>query len=308
MFEIRDLRANHFESATVPRCGSFDKLRMLYALRSHRQPFSHPEPVEGQPLLEIRDLWADYGGAPVLRGVSLSVAPGEVVGLVGPNGSGKTTLVRAVSRVIPLRSGEVRLLGEDCRALSRAALARRVAVVPQNPAMPEGFTVLEMVLMGRTPHLALLRSEGPSDVAAARRALTGAGIADLAPRFAHQLSGGERQQVVIARALAQEAPVLLLDEPTAHLDVGHQAATLRLMLRLCLGEGKAVLAAVHDLTLAAQFCDRLVMLDRGEVVAEGAPADVLTPERVRAVYGASVHVLSHPLTGRPVLAPDGGAQ
>ena len=307
MFEIRDLRANHFESATVPRCGSFDKLRMLYALRSHRQPFSHPEPVEGQPLLEIRDLWADYGGAPVLRGVSLSVAPGEVVGLVGPNGSGKTTLVRAVSRVIPLRSGEVRLLGEDCRALSRAALARRVAVVPQNPAMPEGFTVLEMVLMGRTPHLALLRSEGPSDVAAARRALTGAGIADLASRFAHQLSGGERQQVVIARALAQEAPVLLLDEPTAHLDVGHQTLVMGLVRRLCRERRLAVLATIHDLTLAALYCDRLVLLERGAVVAEGTPDSVLRPELIARTYGAAVTVLRHPANGSPVVVPLGSA-
>ena len=120
-----------------------------------------------------------------------------------------------------------------------------------------------------------------------------------------ELSGGERQRLLVARALAQETPLLLLDEPTAHLDVGHQAATLRLMARLCRSEGKAVLAAIHDLTLAAQFCDRLVMLHQGRVVAEGSPMEVLTPDRLREVYGATLHVLAHPLTGRPVLAPDG---
>ena len=254
-------------------------------------------------MLEIRGIWADYSGAPVLRGVSLDVAAGEVVGLVGPNGSGKTTLVRAVTRVMPLRSGEVRLLGEDSRTLTRAALARRVAVVPQNPALPEGFTVLEIVLMGRTPYLRLLQSEGPSDLAAARRALTQTGTAGLASRFAHQLSGGERQQVVIARALAQEAPVLLLDEPTSHLDVGHQMAVMGLVRRLCQERRLAVLATIHDLTLAALYCDRLVLLDRGAVAAEGAPDSVLRPELIASAYGAEVTVLRHPASGRPVVVP-----
>ena len=258
-------------------------------------------------MLEIRDLWADYGGTPVLRGVSLDVPAGEVVGLVGPNGSGKTTLVRAVTRVMPLRSGEARLLGDDCRALTRAELARRVAVVPQNPALPEGFTVLEIVLMGRTPHLRLLQSEGPPDLAAARRALTQTGATALASRFAHQLSGGERQQVVIARALAQEAPVLLLDEPTSHLDVGHQTAVMELVRRLCRERRLAVLATIHDLTLAALYCDRLVLLDRGTVVAEGPPDSVLRPELIARTYGAEVAVLRHPVSGLPVVVPMGGA-
>jgi iron complex transport system ATP-binding protein len=204
---------------------------------------------------------------------------------------------------MPLRSGEVRLLGEDVRTLTRAALARRVAVVPQNPALPEGFTVLEMVLMGRTPHLRLLQSEGPSDLAAARRSLTQTGTTALASRFAHQLSGGERQQVVIARALAQEAPVLLLDEPTSHLDVGHQMAVMGLVRRLCQERRLAVLATIHDLTLAALYCDRLVLLDRGAVAAEGSPDSVLRPELIASAYGAEVTVLRHPASGRPVVVP-----
>jgi iron complex transport system ATP-binding protein len=202
----------------------------------------------------------------------------------------------------------VRLGGADAFSLSSREVALRAAVVPQNPPLPPAFSALEIVLMGRTPHLRLLQAEGGADLDAARRAMLATDTWQFADRRVGELSGGERQRLLVARALAQETPLLLLDEPTAHLDVGHQAATLRLMLGLCRREGKAVLAAVHDLTLAAQFCDRLVMLHLGEVVAEGAPADVLTPERLRAVYGASVHVLSHPVTGRPVLAPDGGAQ
>jgi len=258
--------------------------------------------------LEVWGLSVAYGERPALRDVSLAVAEGELLGLVGPNGSGKTTLIRAVSGVIAPRGGRVRVGGVETAALSPREVALRAAVVPQNPPLPPAFSALEIVLMGRTPHLRLLQAEGGVDLEAARRAMLATDTWQFADRRAGELSGGERQRLLVARALAQETPLLLLDEPTAHLDVGHQAATLRLMLRLCRGDGKAVLAAVHDLTLAAQFCDRLVMLHRGEVVAEGAPAGVLTPERVRAVYGASVHVLSHPLTGRPVLAPDGGAQ
>ncbi len=258
--------------------------------------------------LEVRRLSVAYGERPALRDVSLAVAVGELMGLVGPNGSGKTTLIRAASGVVAPRGGEVRLGGVDAAALSAREVALRAAVVPQNPPLPPAFSALEIVLMGRTPHLRLLQAESGADLEAARRAMLATHTWQFADRRVGELSGGERQRLLVARALAQETPLLLLDEPTAHLDVGHQAATLRLMLHLCRGEGKAVLAAVHDLTLAAQFCDRLVMLHRGEVVAEGAPADVLTPERVRTVYGASVHVLSHPLTGRPVLAPDGGAQ
>ena len=258
--------------------------------------------------LDVTGLTVAYGPRVVLSDVSLSLQPGRLLGLVGPNGSGKTTLIRAISGVVAPRAGEVRLAGDDALRLSAREVALRTAVVPQNPHLPPAFTALELVLMGRTPHLGLLAAEGRADVEASRRAMQATDTWELAGRRIGELSGGERQRVLVARALAQETPLLLLDEPTAHLDVGHQAATLRLMARLCRSEGKAVLAAIHDLTLAAQFCDRLVMLHRGEVVAEGAPADVLTPERVRAVYGASVHVLSHPLTGRPVLAPDGGAQ
>jgi iron complex transport system ATP-binding protein len=195
--------------------------------------------------------------------------------------------------------------------------------VPENPALPEAFTVLEVVLMGRTPHLGLLQSERRADWAAVRRALEQTDAWHLANRRIGELSGGERQRVVVARALAQETPLLLLDEPTAHLDVGHQATVLELVLRLChpaalradsaSADGgevdgtddrpKAVLAVVHDLTLAAQYCDRLAMLSEGRLVALGSPQEVLLPQVLASVYRTQVSVFSHPLTGRPVVTP-----
>jgi iron complex transport system ATP-binding protein len=195
--------------------------------------------------------------------------------------------------------------GLDITHLRQAALARLVAVVPQDPVLPPAFSALSCVLMGRTPHLRLLQNEGAGDLQAARRAMLATDTLRFADRLLGELSGGERQRVVVARALAQETAILLLDEPTAHLDLGHQAGVLELMRRCARDDGKAVLAVVHDLTLAARYCDRLVMLRGGAVVASGAPADVLTPELLRQVYGVAVDVFPHPVTGRPVVAPGG---
>ena len=261
----------------------------------------------GVVALDVRGLTVAYGSRVALRDVSLALAEGQLLGLVGPNGSGKTTLIRAVSGVVAPQGGGIRLDGADAAGLSAREMALRVAVVPQNPHLPPAFTSLELVLMGRTPHLRLLQGEGEPDLEAARRAMLATETWELADRPIGELSGGERQRVLVARALAQETSLLLLDEPTAHLDIGHQAATLGLMARLCRSDGKTILAAVHDLTLAGQFCHRLVMLHQGRVVSEGSPEEVLTSERLQQVYGASVHVLPHPLTGRPVLAPDGDA-
>jgi len=259
-------------------------------------------------MLEIRDLTLAYGERVALRDVSLSLARGELLGVVGPNASGKSSLIRAITNVITPRRGEVRLDGSPVRGLSQRELALRVAVVPQNPTLPEAFTALEVVLMGRTPHLGLLQSEGRADWAAVRRALEETDAWELAERRIGELSGGEKQRVVVARALAQEAPLLLLDEPTAHLDVGHQAAVLELVQRLCCSNGvdgrpRAVLAVVHDLTLAAQYCDRLVMLSEGRLVADGPPHEVLSPQVLSSVYRTQVVVFTHPLTGRPVVTP-----
>ncbi|KPK22139.1 MAG: hypothetical protein AMJ76_00715 [Dehalococcoidia bacterium SM23_28_1] len=254
-------------------------------------------------MLGIHDLTVVYGQIVALRQVSLSLAAGELLGVVGPNGSGKSTLIRAITRLVRPLGGDIRLDGKEVGRLSQRELARWAAVVPQNPYLPDAFTVLEVALMGRTPHLGLLQSEGRADLAAVRRALEQTDTWHLAGRRMGELSGGERQRVVVARALAQETPLLLLDEPTAHLDMGHQAAVLDLVRRLCRTEGKAVLAAVHDLSLAGQYCDRLVMLNEGRVVGEGEPEEVLSPELLTSVYGTRVSVFSHPLTGRPVVTP-----
>src|SRR5439155_1139443 len=202
----------------------------------------------GVPSLSVRALTVAYASGKqslvALRDLSLSVAAGELVGLVGPNGCGKTTLIRAVTKVVKPVSGEVHLCGDE-------------VALPQEPVLPDAFTALECVLMGRTPHLKLLENEGARDFDAARQATERTGTWELAERRVDELSGGERQRVVVARALAQETPVLLLDEPTAHLDIGHQASVLGLMRALCRDERKAVLAVVHDLTLGAAYCDRL---------------------------------------------------
>ena len=254
-------------------------------------------------MLEIRELTVAYGELVALRQVSLSLGAGELLGVVGPNGSGKSTLIRAITRLVRPLGGDIRLDGKEVGRLSQRELARWAAVVPQNPYLPDAFTVLEVALMGRTPHLGLLQSEGRADLAAVRRALEQTDTWHLASRRMGELSGGERQRVVVARALAQETPILLLDEPTAHLDMGHQATVLDLVRQLCRGEGKAVLATIHDLSLAGQYCDRLVMLNEGRIVGEGEPQEVLSPELLASVYGTRVSVFSHPLTGRPVVTP-----
>jgi len=259
-------------------------------------------------LLRVGGLTVDYVSGKralvALREVSLRVEVGELVGLVGPNGSGKTTLIRAVTKVVAPISGEIRLGGDEVASLPQVEIARRVAVVPQEPLLPEAFTALDCVLMGRTPHLRLLENEGARDFEAARRAMERTDTWELAERLVGELSGGERQRVVVARALAQETALLLLDEPTAHLDIGHQASVLGLMRSLCRGEGKAVLAVVHDLTLAGAYCDRLTLLRAGgSVVAEGSPREILRAELLSEVYGARVDVFPHPATGRPVVAP-----
>ncbi len=253
--------------------------------------------------LMVRSVRAGYGGRDVLRDVSLAVRRGELVGVIGPNGSGKSTLVRAISRVIPLHGGDVSFGGRAARRMSASEIARQVAVVPQTAALPDEMTGLELVLLGRTPHLRLLQSEGARDIAIARAALALADVGHLAGRRVRETSGGERQRLLIARALAQEPRVLVLDEPTAHLDLSHQVSVFELVRARCRDDGLAVLAVVHDLTLAAQFCDRLILLTGGRIMTEGPPLTVLQPETLSAAYGGRVSVLIHPETGRPVVVP-----
>ncbi len=254
------------------------------------------------PLLEARGVEVELGGTTILDGVALEVRAGEIVGLVGPNGAGKSTLLRAVTGLVPLRAGHIRVGGDALDGLSRGELARRVAVVQQLPEAPATLRVRQLALLGRHPHLRLLARESARDLAIAEGALRQAGCLELAGRELGTLSGGERRRAFIARALAQQAPLLLLDEPTANLDAGAQHEVLELVADLA-RNGTGVLLVVHDLTLAIAYCDRLVLLDRGRVAAAGAPADVITPELVGRLYGAAVTVVPHPLTGAPLVLP-----
>jgi len=254
------------------------------------------------PMIEMRGASFAYGRREALEDVSLAARAGEFVGLVGPNGAGKSTLVRLAAGLLAPSRGEVRLAGLDPHRAPRRAVARVCALVPQEPRVTWSFTVRETVMMGRAPHQGLLAIPGPFDHGAVRGALEACDLVALADRRVDALSGGERRRVFFARALAQEPRVLLLDEPTAFLDLGHQVAAMRLAQVAARG-GLCVVAVLHDLNLAAAACDRLVVLSRGRVVAEGPPAEVVTAERVREVWEVPVWRGENGATGAPVVLP-----
>lgn len=261
-----------------------------------------PGPEDG---VVLRDVSAGYGGVPVVHQVSMEVAPGSITGLIGPNGSGKTTLVRVASRGLAPREGTVRVFGIDPYGVHAKRAAQLVAVVPQDVAPAFPYTVLEMVMMGRSPYLSAWGGGAPRDWEQVRRAMTAANVQHLADRTVGDLSGGERQRVVLAQALAQDAPVLLLDEPTTHLDIRHIIEVLSLVRGLAREQGKAVLAIFHDLNLAGSYCDRIVALAGGRVVASGPPGAVITRDLLRDVFGVEAEVSAAGTAGRPsvVVAP-----
>lgn len=251
--------------------------------------------------LSLEKITLGYADLIVLQQVSLTVEPGEVLAVVGPNGVGKSTLVKVASGVIPPMRGQVRIADELLERLSAAERARLVSVVPQATNLPPAFGAQEVVLMGRTPYLGWLGSEGASDLEAAREAMRQTETLELANRPVGQLSGGEQQRILIARALAQTAPVMLLDEPTAHLDLRHQDQVLSLIRRLADERGLAVLLALHDLNLVSRFADRVALLSDGTVRKQGRPEQVLQPEVLAEAYGIQIHVYPNPLTGRPLV-------
>ncbi len=264
---------------------------------------STPAHIEAprRPMLAVRNLVVTVGGRRLLDGVNLEVGAGEVVGLVGPNGAGKSTLLRAATGVRSAE-GEVTLAGQPLASYRNGSLFRTVAVVQQLPEAPPVLTVRELVMLGRHPHLGLLRRESARDHDIVDASMARAGCEAFAERMLGTLSGGERRRAFIARALAQEPRLLLLDEPTSGLDADAQAQILTL-LRALATEGVAVLVVLHDLTFAAAYCDRLALLRNGRLVASGAPSEVVTAEHVRDVYGPHVRVIAHPETGAPLVVP-----
>jgi iron complex transport system ATP-binding protein len=258
--------------------------------------------VAAAPLLEFVGVSFGYGPTPVLSEVSLTLAAGEMVALLGRNGSGKSTLLSLAAGLRRPEAGEVRFAGADLARLAPHERARRIAMVPQAMPVPFAFTVRELVSLGRTPYVSALRGEREADRAAVATAMERAGVTDLAGRLAGELSGGEQQRVALALALAQEPALLLLDEATAHLDLHHQAALLRVARDLNRRHGLTVLAAIHDVNLAALWFDRLLLLDDRRLLADGPPAAVLRPDLLQRAFGSPVLVLEHPTAGVPMVA------
>jgi iron complex transport system ATP-binding protein len=255
--------------------------------------------------LEINNIALSYNHAPVVKDLSFTLQPGELVGIIGPNGCGKTSIIKALSRVLNPRSGQILLEGINLQHYSRSALARLMGVVPQNPSLPETFTVAEVVLLGRNPHLGLLRNESCHDLEISWQAMERTGISHLSERRMSEISGGERQRVTIARVLAQEPRIILLDEPTANLDISHQIEILDLIKDLCREKELIVLIALHDLNLAAQYCDRLILMKEGQIQVEGKPREVITASNIKQVYGTESYVYPHPENNLPVVLVSG---
>ncbi len=251
----------------------------------------------GVPALSAANIRGGYPGVPVLDGVSLAVAPGELLAIVGPNGAGKSTLLRILCGSLEPWEGTVELGGRPLGAYDRRALARIVASVGQENTVAFSFSVLEVVLMGRAPHLGAFRFESRRDLEIAASALDRVGMRSLAERHIQDLSGGERKRVFIARALAQEPQVALLDEPTAFLDLKHVAEIFACLSQLRADRGMAVIATLHDLNAAALWADRVLLLHNGATAAYGTPAEVLTAENIRRVYETRVYVGRNPSTG-----------
>jgi len=271
------------------------------------EPFAGvARPIAGAAQAAFEDVVVAYRERTVLRGVSLEIAPGERVALVGPNGAGKSTLLRVLAGLVVPRSGRAFLGGVPVDSLDRPAIARRLAAVPGQATLPFSARVEEVVALGRLPHEDPFRGPRAADRAAVDAAISRVGIDRLRGRDARELSLGERQLVLVALAVAQAAPLLVLDEPTAHLDLRHQVAVMELLADLNARDGTTVLAVLHDLTLARHFFPRLVVLDGGRVVADGPPSVVLTRERVRSVFGVDVALTGGPASVAAEAAPGPG--
>jgi iron complex transport system ATP-binding protein len=259
-------------------------------------------------LLDVKNLSCGYGGKTVIKDVSFSVREGDFLGIIGPNGAGKTTLFRSITQTLPIQKGEVFYSGLDITEIAPRKLALQMAVVPQMMYIPFAFTVEEFVFIGRFPHLERFQAPTDIDYRALKQALELADISGLAKRNILELSGGERQMAILAQGFAQEPKILLLDEPTAHLDITHQIKIMDLLKKLNIKEGLTIVIILHDLNLASEYCNRLVLLNEGEVFKEGAPETVLTYDNIEAVYKTVVVVNKNPISSKPYVILVSGNQ
>jgi iron complex transport system ATP-binding protein len=255
-------------------------------------------------MLNIQNLSVSYGQRQILYNVNLEVRSGEVLALIGPNGAGKSSIIRAVSGIIPVQAGRVTLDGRDFLKQPAIQRARSIAVVPQVTSLPAAFTVWETVLLGRTPYLNFLGQASSADEQIARSSLERVDALHLSDRFVGEISGGEQQRILLARALAQQTPVLLLDEPTTHLDIQHQSALLNLVKAQAYQCNLAVLMVVHDLNLAALYADRVALLDHGYMRAVGTPAEILNEKMLKPIYGVDLNIVQHPDYLIPLIFPE----
>ena len=252
---------------------------------------NQPEKATASPALEVSGLSAAYGPLTVLRGINLRLQPGSILALIGPNGAGKSSLIRALSGVLPLQSGTVRVNGRDLTRMTSAQRARQMAVVPQARSLPPAFTAWETVLLGRTPHLNWLGQVSEQDEQVVREAMQRTHTTQLASRRVGELSGGEQQRLLLARALAQAAPVLLLDEPTTHLDLKYQFTLLDQVRSLARSDGMTVVLAIHDLNLVLRYADAVALLVAGDLRAAGAPLDVFRSGLLSEAYGVPLQLV-----------------
>lgn len=250
-------------------------------------------------ILKLENVWGGYDEEDVIRGVSIGVSSGDFLGIIGPNGSGKSTLFKLVSRALNIRNGLISYEGADIRRMKLKEYSRKIAFVAQDVFVDFSFTAWEIVLMGRIPHLGRLEFETAKDFNAAENAMKLTNTMYLRDKFIDELSAGERQRVMIAKALAQEPALLLLDEPTSHLDIGHQIQTLDLLRKLNRQSGLTIIIVIHDLNLAGEYCNRLALMRGGSVFKEGDPDQVLTYQNIESVYDTVVVVNRNPVTKKP---------
>ncbi|HAJ56248.1 MAG TPA: heme ABC transporter ATP-binding protein [Candidatus Omnitrophica bacterium] len=250
-------------------------------------------------LISTENLTGGYGKSAVIRDVSFDIKKGDFLGIIGPNGSGKSTLLKLMSRVLTPQSGRVTLDKTDIRHMGLKGLSQKIAFVPQETLINFSFSVEEIVLMGRIPHLKRLQHETKNDHAIVQRSLQETDTVNLKDKYINELSAGERQRAIIARALAQEPAILFLDEPTSHLDIGHQIQMLNLLKKLNRERSLTVLIVLHDLNLASEYCDRLILLEKGRIFKVGAPHEVLTYQNIEKVYKTIVVVNENPISKKP---------